>query len=703
VTSTGDGSTDFLPEQSVIPRESVNFGFIGCIRSHNCTKSLRHFRTNNWEDIVLKNIKLAVLVAVITVFMAATSLHAQWTDNGIPLGSAGGAQESPVITYDGTGGAVIVWTDSRSPVNADIYAQGVTADGVIRWFPVGMPVCTAANYQSNPLIIPDGAGGTIVAWADNRTGGYVDIYAQKLGGFGFTQWAANGVAICTGKTGLGLGGMISDGAGGAIITWQDRRDFTNGIFAQRIASDGTVQWTANGVTVASENEHQQAPSIAPDGSGGAIIAWEDRRNGDWDIYGQRLNASGAAQWTAGGIPICDSGLNQTTARVAEDGSGGAVVAWSDRRSTVDFDIFAQRVDAAGAVQWGTGSPVGAWMGDQTECRLIHIGSGETIVTWIDKRSGPTSDIYAQKVNAAGAAQWGFTGLAICAAAGDQDNVRIVSNGTGGAFISWDDERKGTTDSDICAQSVGSDGTPFWTADGEVICGATGNQSIPTISEDGANGMFLAWGDSRSGTIKAYSHRVDAAGDIPAATLLSFYTAETNGTDIRIDWTLSEIDEGVEFHIFRAEGQEMKYAEIPAVDLVEDGLAFSFVDKSCKPGTEYYYRVTFELGTERNILFETGPVTTPVTALELRQNHPNPFNPTTAIGYYVPERSRVRLGVFDVKGSTVAELVDEYQAEGGYQVYWNGRYADGAEAASGVYFYRLRAGKKMLTKKMILLR
>jgi hypothetical protein len=389
---------------------------------------------NYREDFALKNIKLAILVAVIAQFVAVQSLHAQWIDNGIPLGTAGGAQESPAVTYDGTGGAVIAWTDSRSPVNADIYAQAVTADGAIRWFPTGMPVCTASNYQSGPLIIPDGAGGTIVAWQDAR-GSTPDIYVQKLSVIGFIQWAANGVAICTGKNGLVLGGMISDGAGGAIITWHDRRDFTNGIFAQRIASNGTVSWTANGVTVCSIGEHQQNPALATDGSGGAIIAWEDRRNGGYDIYGQRINASGVPQWTADGDSICDSDQNQTTVQVIEDGSGGAVVAWSDRRSTIDFDIFGQRVDANGALQWGSGSPIGAWMGDQIDCRLIHVGSGETIVTWVDWRAGATSDIYAQKVDAAGAGQWGFSGAAVCAAAGNQYNASIVPNGTGGAFMS----------------------------------------------------------------------------------------------------------------------------------------------------------------------------------------------------------------------------------------------------------------------------
>jgi hypothetical protein len=657
----------------------------------------------NREGITLKYIKLTILAAAIAAALGVVSVHADWTNGGIPLCTASGGQVSPVITHDGTGGAVIAWNDSRDPVNTDIYAQGVTADGAIRWYPIGMPTCAATNYQSDPLVIPDGAGGTIVAWQDARSGATPDIYAQKLNVIGYIQWTSNGVAICTGKTGLAIAGMVSDGAGGAIIVWHDKRDFYNGVFAQRIDSNGSVMWTANGVTICSQVEHQQNPAIASDGSGGAIIAWEDRRNGGYDIYAQRIDANGVAQWTAGGIAVCTESQNQTAVQVVEDGSGGAVLAWTDRRNTVDNDIFAQRVDASGALQWGTGVTAGAWMYDQTDCRLVHIGSGVTIVTWVDARSGSSTDVYAQKLDAAGTSQWGFSGVAVCAAAGDQDNARIVTNGAGGAFVAWDDARNGTSNVDIYAQNVGSDGTPAWAADGAEMCGASGNQTNVTISEDGANGMFIAWADSRSGTVKAYGHRVDASGNIPAPTLLHNYAAGTDGTDVRIEWVLSEIDDGVEFHIFRATGSPDDFVEIPAAGLNADGLVFSFVDRGCESGTTYYYRVTFTLGTERSILFETGPVTTPVTVLELRQNRPNPFNPNTLMGYYVPERSRVGLEVFDVEGRSVAVLVDDYRSEGSYRERWNGRFSDGREAASGVYFYRLTAGKKSLTKKMMLLR
>jgi hypothetical protein len=104
-----------------------------------------------------------------------------------------------------------------------------------------------------------------------------------------------------------------------------------------------------------------------------------------------------------------------------------------------------------------------------------------------------------------------------------------------------------------------------------------------------------------------------------------------------------------------------------------------------------------------VLFESGPVRMPALALELLQNSPNPFNPNTVIGYYLPERCQVNLEIFDVKGARVKVLVSGSQGEGDHRVDWNGRHDNGADLPSGVYFYRLRAGKTTLSRKMILLR
>ncbi len=81
---------------------------------------------------------------------------------------------------------------------------------------------------------------------------------------------------------------------------------------------------------------------------------------------------------------------------------------------------------------------------------------------------------------------------------------------------------------------------------------------------------------------------------------------------------------------------------------------------------------------------------------LQQNYPNPFNPATVIGFSVASQGRVTVTVFDVLGREIAELVNDWMQTGAYSVQWNAQ-----SVPSGVYFYQLRAGAVVHTKKMCL--
>jgi hypothetical protein len=83
---------------------------------------------------------------------------------------------------------------------------------------------------------------------------------------------------------------------------------------------------------------------------------------------------------------------------------------------------------------------------------------------------------------------------------------------------------------------------------------------------------------------------------------------------------------------------------------------------------------------------------------LAQNYPNPFNPSTKISYSVPERSWITVKIFNALGEEVVTLVNEERPAGTYELNWNA-----ANSPSGVYFYRIQAGKFVATKRMILLK
>jgi hypothetical protein len=84
-------------------------------------------------------------------------------------------------------------------------------------------------------------------------------------------------------------------------------------------------------------------------------------------------------------------------------------------------------------------------------------------------------------------------------------------------------------------------------------------------------------------------------------------------------------------------------------------------------------------------------------------YPNPFNPSTRIAFDLRARSRVELAIYDVSGRRVAVVLDADVEAGRHEAVWNGRTISGGTAVSGVYFCALRAGNRVETKKIVLVR
>ncbi|MBN1165488.1 MAG: agmatine deiminase family protein [Candidatus Krumholzibacteriota bacterium] len=188
-----------------------------------------------------------------------------------------------------------------------------------------------------------------------------------------------------------------------------------------------------------------------------------------------------------------------------------------------------------------------------------------------------------------------------------------------------------------------------------------------------------------------------------ATLLQGYSAEFNALNITLSWSLSEAGRIMQFHVLRAEAGIGIFRELPHPEIESDGLTFTFNDSSYEPGAAYLYRVEVVDEAGRRILFETDPISTPSLQLTLFQNHPNPFNPSTTIRYYLPERAFVSLKIYDASGREISRLVNREMPEGQHAVDWAGQDAYGKTVASGVYFYSLECGKEIISRKMILLR
>ena len=485
-----------------------------------------------------------MLVTLLYVTPALT----QWSTNpntNNAISTMAGGLNLPVILSDGSGGAFIAWTVYNGG-NWNIYAQRVNASGVPQWTAGGVAICVDTGNQVGPTLVSDGSGGVIITWQDTRLGD-ADIYAQRVNASGTPQWTAGGVVIGSAANDQQSPVIVSDGSGGAIITWYDTRGADKDIYGQRVNASGTLLWgDAGGLAICTETGDQRLPTIVSDGLGGAIITWTDERNsGIDDIYAQRVNASGAAQWAAGGVSICMATNAQRNPGIVSDGSGGAIIAWADHRGSSDWDIYAQHVDASGSTQWATnGAAVCTSTGDQYYSTLVSDGSGGAIITWYDNRANPdTGDIYAQRVNTSGLPQWTANGVPICTATGDQRLPTIVSDGSGGAIITWYDLRNGNDD--MYAQRVNASGSPQWATNGAAISTAPYDQNSPAIVSDGSGGAIITWSDLRNGSNSCiYAQEVDRfgyLGDARARIVKVKDVMNDQGGKVALMWNPSYLD------------------------------------------------------------------------------------------------------------------------------------------------------------------
>ncbi|MBL7959561.1 fibronectin type III domain-containing protein [bacterium] len=458
-----------------------------------------------------KIILRSILIPFAFLFTNLSTVDAQWNNDpaqGLPVSTALYEQGFKQMVSDGADGAIITWQDSSAATGFDIRAQRFNNLGVAQWATNGIIVCNAAGDQFRPDIVSDGSGGAIITWYDQRNGTTnSDIYAQKVTSTGSLAWAANGVAICTAANNQLLPSLASDNNGGAIIAWQDFRSATTyDIYAQRIGSAGAVMWNADGVVVSNAASNQTTVAITTDGSAGAIMMWSDIRNGNNDIYAQRCNSLGDVQWTVNGVPVCSEPGIQISHVIKRDGSGGAFVCWADGRSDAKYDIYAQHLNSSGVNQWIIdGAIVVAGANRQQTPRLETDGQGGIIVVWQDSSATTGYDIRAQRLNAAGSPQWIAQGVVVCAAANDQINVRVDDDGRGGIIAAWSDKRNGT-DYNIFAQRILGNGTPHWATDGVVICSAPNDQNFSRQVSTSLAGSIISWNDNRT----------DAYGDIYAA-------------------------------------------------------------------------------------------------------------------------------------------------------------------------------------------
>jgi hypothetical protein len=596
--------------------------------------------------------------ALAAVLLFCDAAYAAWPADGVVLCSACRARGA-LIASDGAGGAFVVWTDARNGAgsNDDIFLQRVTASGAIApgWPADGQAVCLASGIQLAEEIAPDGLGGVIVAWRDNRNdtpgGTSADIYAQRVLSNGSLApgWPVDGAPVARTPNHQELPVVLPDGNGGAFITWEEGYASDPNIPLQYLAPDGSVMpgWPANGIPVCTAAGFQGFPKLAPDGSGGVFVAWGDLRDGLVASYAQRVTAAGgiAAGWPANGKRIV---LGPYQQQLISDGVGGAFLFGATPASLYFADCYLQRFIGSGDIAPGwppDGAPVCLAPDERYGLRMEPDGAGGVLMVWADYRDHMDDDVYALRMRSDGTRdpRWPVNGLPVTDNTALDDYPDLAPDGQGGAYLCWDQYSSATGDHVLIHHLTGAGSlAPGWPVGGLVVPSHVVN-AIPHIVGDGMGGAIVAWTD--------YDERARAlriAADGPVVVGVSLVSAEAEPGRVRLTWFASDaasLVATVERRTSADDWQQM-------AEIIPDGTGrLEYEDRSVAPGARYDYRLAYRDGDALTYTTETW-VEVPKLAFVLRGLTPNPCLGDGVVAFSLPSGEPATLELFDLTGRLV---------------------------------------------------
>ncbi len=261
--------------------------------------------------------------------------------------------------------------------------------------------------------------------------------------------------------------------------------------------------------VVTANNTQGSHRIISDGECGFFAVWHDWRDryiSDWDIYAQRFDAEGNTLWGANGVPVCTADGKQERPKICLDGSGGCIMSWVDYRGSY-ARIYVQRLNGNGAAQWASNGVLASQNfpdGDQNCTWIVSDGQGGAIVSWVGSNLG----IYLQRLSSSGARLWGD--YVTVSDTGKEWGLKLIPDGEGGTIITWVDQR-GKTANDIYIQRVDSSGKELWGAGDVTVCNATHDQYCPRIIPT-SDGAIVSWSDDRDvSTDQIFAQKISGSG------------------------------------------------------------------------------------------------------------------------------------------------------------------------------------------------
>lgn len=385
--------------------------------------------------------------------------------------------------------------------------------------------------QVQPKIVATGDGGFYVSWFDVGSG--YDVYLQRLAADGTELWAHNGVlAADRAYSSTEDYGLDIDATGNALLAYRFEVGGVTQAAANRVTPDGTPSWGANGVIVSDDSSDVHAPSVAATSDGGTVVAWSAS---DGSIGLQKLDVDGNPLWGEGVFVTPPSGFFLLADLHAAD-DGSVIASWAAWLSTQNRQYWTQKFAGAdGAPLWGA-EPVKVFDGNGGAMQFgytpdfVPDGDGGAVFVWYTVSLAGTSR--AQHILANGDAAFAQNGVVLGtdAALTHTSPVGAYDQASGDIYAIWH-VADATTQSQIGvnAQRIDAAGARQWGDDGKVLVAQSALEQSQLDVLALADGALFSWAsDSWPQPMQAQAARLDTAGEyVWPAQSVAFKTGATD--------------------------------------------------------------------------------------------------------------------------------------------------------------------------------
>jgi pimeloyl-ACP methyl ester carboxylesterase len=366
----------------------------------------------------------------------------------------------------------------------------------------------------------------------------------------------SGIPVCTSPAAQTYPKVVASEGDAAIVVWQDARNGNSDIYAQKVDQYGNKLWPRD-VDVCVFAGNQGLPKAISDGANGAIIVWGDARTPSApSLYAQRIAPNGALLWDQNGTPVAgvtNFSIYDEWFSISASGDKGVLVTWMDNTGSRSYTRV-QKVDSTGASLWASD---GVLVGNNTDrCygpMIISDLQGGAFASWYDGWMNDNKGVWVRRVLANGN-QWAAP-LCVANAQETQTQVYLATDQAGDLYVSWWDARSGSYD--VYVQKVSrTTGAVVWDENGKPVCTTSGNETVRSISYDGSGGIVLVWVDE--GSYDIYAQKVSTSTGDPLWQANGIQVCAASGTQNNPDvsvgspgsvWISWEDGRGTDYDIY----------------------------------------------------------------------------------------------------------------------------------------------------------